>query len=62
MDGVESYNILEELKNTSAHIMLAQLFNISSSLHSDVTKSFRKSKGDDEIIVGLTDSPNLLIL
>jgi len=25
-----------------------------------VTKSFRKSKGDDEIIVGLTDSPNTL--
>jgi len=45
MDGVELYNILEELKNTPAHI------NISSSLRSDVTKSFRKSKGDDEIIV-----------
>jgi len=60
MDGVESYNILEELKNTPAHITLAQLLNISSSLRSDVTKSFRKSKGDDEIIVGLADSHNTL--
>jgi len=60
VDGVESYNILEELKNTPAHITLAQLLNISSLLRSDVTKSFRKSKGDDEIIVGLADSYNTL--
>ena len=60
MDGVESYNILEELKNTPAHITLAQLLNISSSLRSDVTKSFRKSRGDDEIIVGLADSHNTI--
>ena len=60
MDGVESYNILEELKNTPAHITLAQLLNISSSLRSDVTKSFRKSKGDNEITVGIADSHNTL--
>jgi len=38
MDGVESYNILEGLKNTLAHIMLTHLLNISSSLRLDVTK------------------------
>jgi len=55
MDGVKLYNILEELKNTPAHIMLAQLLNISSSLCLDVTKSFKKFKDNDEIIIGLAD-------
>jgi len=51
-------DILEELKNTHAHISLAQLLDVSNLLCTDVTKSFRRIKPDQGIIVGLADYQN----
>jgi len=56
VDGVKSYDILEELKNTPAHISIAQLLGLSNKLRTDITKSFRKNKLGNDLIVGVAEN------
>jgi len=59
LDGIESYDIIKELQNTPANITLAQLIGISSALRSDITKSFKKVRTeDDDVVVRCTKYHN----
>ncbi|ORX76123.1 hypothetical protein BCR32DRAFT_248998 [Anaeromyces robustus] len=58
MQEIQPYNIIEEFKNTPANISLAQLLAVSNPLRAEVTKSFRRSKPEQAMIVGLADYQN----
>jgi len=59
LDGIEPYDIIEELQNTPANITLAQLIGISNALRSDITKSFKKVRTeDDDAVVGCAEYHN----
>jgi len=55
LEGVEPYDIVEELRNTPANINLAQLLGISSALRADVNRSFKKLKTEEETIIGYAE-------
>jgi len=59
LEGIEPYDIIEELQNTPANITLAQLIGISSALRSDITKSFKKVRTEDnDAVVGCAEYHN----
>ena len=59
LEGIEPYDIIEELQNTPANITLAELIGISSALRSDISKSIKKvrMKGE-EAVVGCAEYHN----
>jgi len=59
LDGIEPYDIIEELQNITANITLAWLIGISSPLRSNITKSFKKVRTeDDDAMVGCAEYHN----
>ena len=60
IDGVQRYDILEELRNTPAHISIAQLLDVSNKLRTDITKSLKKNKIENDTIVGVAEAYDTL--
>ena len=58
LEGIEPYDIVEELRKTPANINLAQLLGISSALRSDINKSFKKTKSEENLFIGYAECYN----